>query len=130
MAYSKDEGYAENDVSFFNYIFLDNRPTENGQQIRLKLNNLWWYYKEDGSLWDISDGWVDLMYAEKLMKSVIAIFGQEHGTEIYQYIYNIYIDERTKQDSQVRRDRTKTIGNVKVDFNNDGSALYFYFTIK
>ncbi|OGO78086.1 MAG: hypothetical protein A2Y23_15505 [Clostridiales bacterium GWB2_37_7] len=130
VAYSKDEGYAENDVSFFNYIFLDNRPTENGQQIRLKLNNLWWYYKEDGSLWDISDGWVDLMYAEKLMKSVIAIFGQEHGTEIYQYIYNIYIDERTKQDSQVRRDRTKTIGNVKVDFNNDGSALYFYFTIK
>jgi hypothetical protein len=131
VSYSKDEGYADNNVSFFNYIFCDDRPFEDGQQIRLTINRLWWERKEDGSLFrPFKEGWSVPYYADKLKKSVVAIFGQKYGTQVFEYIHGIYIDERINQDPHVRRDKTKTIGSVKIDFHNEASTLYFYFTIK
>ncbi|HYE10847.1 MAG TPA: S-layer homology domain-containing protein [Patescibacteria group bacterium] len=131
VSYSKSRAYAENDVTFFNYVILDDRPTSDGQQIRLLLNRLWWEEKEDGSLYRPSkEGWSVPFYAYKLKKSIIVVFGEKYSEEIYEYIHSIYIDERTNQSTSTSRNKTKTIGNVKIDFYNEAARLYFYFTIK
>jgi hypothetical protein len=139
---SKDSGYAYNGVAFFAYGFADEKPyrlsdsfpnkaLSNNATIQLEINNLWWYYNEDGSEYNpIQKGWSVPYYAEKLKKSCMALFGSDIGNKVYKYVHGIYMDERLMMNSQNQHFRTEIIDNIQIDYYNNGAELHFYFTIK
>jgi hypothetical protein len=142
VMFAKDYNFALNGNSFFSYGFADkipyklnddykNKGLSNNASIQLTIDNLWWYFKEDGSRYNAPrDGWSNPYYVEKLKKSCMAVFGVETGNKVYKYVHSVYTDERIMLATQDTRFKTTTIDNMQVDFFNYGTRLNFYFTMK
>jgi hypothetical protein len=89
--------------------------------ITLNLYRLWREFDENS--------WATPYYETKLKHSLMAIFGEAEGTDIYDYVYGVYIDKRNNPEKYFNKNFTKQFKTVKVDFSNDdGSSLYFYFS--
>jgi hypothetical protein len=132
LRYSKSSAYAFNNNSFFNYIFFEktynnvraswnNSNFSEKSYITLNIDRLWWEA-------DISS-WSTPYYETKLKHSLMAIFGEIEGKQIYEYIYSMYIDKRNNPSKYVNKCITKKFETIQIDFaNDDGSRLNFYFS--
>ncbi|MDF2591005.1 MAG: uncharacterized protein K0S75_471 [Clostridia bacterium] len=132
VALAKASQYAYNDSFFFHYIFFEKVPynaKKDWQEdsfsdkiyISLSLYRLLW--KSDNNNWSTP------YYETKLKHSLIAIFGESEGTDIYNYIYSVYVDKRINDTKYLNKCFTKTFKTVKIDFgNDDSSTLDFYFS--
>lgn len=135
VSFSKSDKYLFNGSYFFTYIFeadngydakADSQNSKsnfsNNVAFSLWLRSLWW----DG----VPDDWCDPFYEDKLRGSVIAIFGEEVGNPIYEYVLNEY-KTRRNSGSLGEISKTKIFGNVQVDFyTGDSSILHFFFSYK
>ena len=92
--------------------------------LSLDLNQLFWGI-------DGQDHQSKAYYEKKLRDSLVALFGETTGVDIYQYVYEQYIRERASDDINYYRDKglsdTKTFGNIKVDYLI-GASDSFYFS--
>jgi hypothetical protein len=124
--------FASNNYYLFQYIFyekeydniregwMDEKFSEKSF-LTLNLYSLWKDFDKNS--------WSTPFYETKLKHSLIAIFGETEGKQIYDYVYAMYLDKRVNSEKYVIKNFTKTFKTVKVDFpNDDSSALYFYFS--
>ena len=88
-----------------------------------------------GKIWEdfAPDGWVDWFYANKLRMSLIALFGEKDGHEIYEYVLDEYIKYRLAGGPQSTGYKyiyqTKDIGNIHIDYiTGDNATLRFHFS--
>lgn len=75
--------------------------------------------------------WDSPFYKEKLKDSLTAVFGDDPGNEIFQYIFDLYLDKRQKGTEAYNKvTKTERFGNIQVDFYNlpDFPALFFAFS--
>jgi hypothetical protein len=132
VALAKASQYAFNSSFFFHYIFYEKEPYNakvdskepkfsDNVYITLSLNDLWWDFD--------TNTWSTPFYETKLNHSLIAIFGDTEGEEIYNYIYGAYLDKRNNPNKYINKNFTKKFSTVKIDFaNDDGTTLNFYFS--
>jgi hypothetical protein len=132
LRYSKTSGYAFNGYSYFNFIFFEKNYYNAKQDwknsnfsdktfMTLTLNSLWRTFDENS--------WSTPHYETKLKHTLIAMFGEVEGKEIYDYIYSMYIDKRNNPSKYMDKCFTKKFKTIQVDFANDaGSPLNFIFS--
>lgn len=132
VSFAKSSGYASNNYYLFQYIFYEkeyaniregwmNNEFSEKSFLTLNLYRLWWDFDKNS--------WSTPFYETKLKCSLIAIFGEIEGQQIYDYIYGMYIDKRKNPEKYENKNFTKTFTKVKVDFpNDDSSTLHFYFS--
>jgi hypothetical protein len=131
IGFSKSIDFAFNSSYFFQYLFYEkayNNVKEGWSTssfseksyITLNLYSLWWNDDPD---------WSTPYYETKLKHSLMAIFGEVEGKDIYTYVFSMYLDKRNNPDKYTNKRLTKSFRTVKVDFGNDESAeLCFYFS--
>ncbi|MDF2531140.1 MAG: hypothetical protein K0Q65_721 [Clostridia bacterium] len=130
--YAKSSGYAFNDALFFGYMFFEKEPynaRSDGKEP--KFSDKVYIILSLDRLWRTPDpnSWSTPYYEAKLKHSLMAIFGEVEGEDIYDYVYGSYIDKRKNPQKYVDKNFTKTFTTVKVDFpNDDGSGLTFCFS--
>ncbi len=86
-----------------------------------------------GNLWDTKPNpWSTPFFEEKLKNSLIALFGEANGMDIYKYVLESYLTKRNNPEKRVLE--TKRFGNIQVDyvsadyFTGHGAKLYFNFS--
>lgn len=132
LRYSESAPHAFNGNSFFNFIFSEN----NYYNAKQDWNNSNFSEKSYitltvSALWETFDknSWSTPYFEIKLKHSIMAIFGETEGKEIYDYIYSMYIDKRNNNSKYFNKCFTKKFKNIQVDFSNDtGSPLSFHFS--
>ncbi|MFZ5351272.1 MAG: hypothetical protein ACOZCL_00965 [Bacillota bacterium] len=135
---SKDSVYGMNNSYYFAFTFFENNNLElsrldknfsDNSFVKLDLSRLWWERDDEGNLYMPSmSGWVVEKYAVKLKKSLMTLFGEETGKQLYDYVVDIYEKQRTTDDYN-NKSFTKVIDGVQIDLQTDDSArLNFYFS--
>ena len=122
-------------ATYFEYYFQDktyfNAKADSGRAdfsdksfLRLALNQLFWGV-------DGQDHQSKTFYEKKLRDSLVALFGETTGVDIYQYVYEQYIRERASEDIAYYYYKglkdTKTFSNIKVDYQI-GTSDFFDFS--
>lgn len=132
VGFTKSSAFASNYNYLFQFIFFEKEPFNAKQDwqeekfsdksfLMLSLYSLWWDFDKNS--------WSTSFYETKLKHSLMAIFGEAEGKQVYDYVYTIYIDKRTHPEKYVNKNLTKTFTTVKVDFpNDDSSTLDFLFS--
>jgi hypothetical protein len=132
LKYSESVFKAFNNHSYFNFAFEENKYYNARQDwsnknfseksyLTLTVSRLWTEFDKDS--------WSTPYFETKLKRSILAIFGEVDGTEVYNYIYDMYTDKRNNPDKYVDKCFTKKIKNIQVDLaNDDSSTLYFIFS--
>lgn len=136
--FAKTELHAINNNNFWSFIFDEKQPFNVKENT---LNEAKSFSKDSiislrlGKIWrDFApDGWIDYFYANKLRASLIAIFGEKYGHEIYEYVLGEYVKYRLAGSATSTGYKyiyqTKEIGNVHIDLiTGDNAILRFYFS--
>jgi len=134
VMYAMGEGQTNIFADFFNYQFLTDKTFDMSYEntkfsknvvIDLAIRQLYWgdEYFESRS---------DPYYVKKLRDSLVAVFGEEQGEPIFEYVYAKYI-QNIKSDTvsyyvRQRLQETKTFGNIKVDYDCTDRYINFYFS--
>ncbi|BBI35014.1 copper amine oxidase N-terminal domain-containing protein [Cohnella abietis] len=138
LTFSKSSVYDARGNHFFKFIFMENDALNNqsyGKQfsdhvsIMFSLERLW----PDDKLPTVTGVWAVPFYENKMRASFFALYGQEYGDKIADYILNHYIQKRTKGMQNYKAVReVKTFGKIQVDFadNGESSTLDFTFSYK
>ena len=129
---SKSLAYANNSSYFFLYRFYEKEAYNAKADWRNDAFSDKVYITLDlYKLWRVADenSWSIPYYETKLKHSLIAIFGEVEGAQIYDYVYGMYIDKRNNPDKYKNKSFTKKFTTVQVDFPNDTSGvLHFNFS--
>jgi hypothetical protein len=132
LRYSKSSAYAFSGNSFFNLIFFEkkyynakrdwnNSNFSEKSFMTLTVSSLWRAFDKNS--------WSTPYYETKLKHSLIAMFGEAEGKEIYDYVYSMYIDKRNNPNKYVNKSFIKKFKTIQIDFpNDDSSPLYFIFS--
>lgn len=132
LRYSKSAPYAFSGNSFFNFIFFEknyynakqdwnNSNFSEKSYMTLTLSRLWRTFDENS--------WSTSYFETKLKHTLMAMFGEVEGNEIYDYVYSMYIDKRNNDSKYINKCVTKKFKNIQVDFaNDDSSDLHFCFS--
>lgn len=136
---AKTELHAINNGEIWKFIMSVNKPYNvkkdhyNSQNPNLSEKSI--ITLRLGSLWQdfAPDGWVDWFYANKLRMSLIALFGEKDGHEIYEYVLDEYIKYRLAGSNESTGYKfvyqTKDIGNIHIDYiTGDSATLRFHFS--
>jgi hypothetical protein len=134
IGFAKNNKYAANGYNLFKYILFEDRYFDNQANwlneyptfskkvvISLLLGKLWFESK---------DKWSTPFYEDKLKSSLKGLFGEATGQEAYDYIFDIYLKNRTAGE-YTNIKTTKTIGNIQIDYGHEpdqGSELIFHFS--
>jgi hypothetical protein len=132
VSVAKSSVYASNFNYLFEFMFYE-KETYNAKRdwndnnfsekiyLTLDLGRLWRDFDKNS--------WSTSFYETKLKHTLMAIFGESEGQQIYDYVYGIYIDKRKNPDKYLNKNFTKSFTTVKIDFpNDDSSMLYFLFS--
>lgn len=136
---------AENNSGNWTYMFYEKEPfnakydSENHNVsdkviISLDLSKLFGgSWKHVPKSYTELNGLVEYEFVNKFRSSIIAVFGEQEGQEIFEYIFSEYTTDRS--DSSIKYTHTdakwkhKTIGKYKIDYMyGDSSVLVFNFS--
>lgn len=93
------------------------------------------YYKYTPTSYTELNGLIDYEYVNMFRASLIAIFGEKDGHEIFEYIFSEYVAERSnpniKYGPNNAKYKYKTVGKYKISYMyGENSSLHFYFSFK
>ena len=130
VTYSKNEKYADNDHYAFKFVFFDTKPFnlyESWLGSRKEFTKNAFLSIELGSLWfsRAPENWVDPFCNEKFKNSILSIFNEKTGLEVYEYILNKYQYVRVNDIRNISE--TKFFENIQIDFFVDNSAILNYY---
>jgi hypothetical protein len=133
VGFSQSYQFASNQNYFFRYIFFEeekynarkdwqNDNLSEDVYMSLNVESLWREFDEKS--------WSTPFYETKLKHSLMAVFGEIEGAEIYKYVYSMYVDKRNNPTKYENKSLSKKFTTVKVDFCNDGqtSVVQLFFS--
>jgi len=140
-SHTKSERRAANGSQEWMFIFREMKPSNIKQsypESKLKHSENAPIYLQLGSVWrdrSPNEGHIDWRFANKLRMNFIAIFGDEAGHKIYEYVLNEYIKYReagsADSTGRVNVFKVKDIDNIHIDYITGTNAiLNFYFSYR
>lgn len=113
-------------VGIFTFDFSEYQRDSYNSQIGLTIDGLRDSSQDYRPCNELSDPY----YTAQLKKSVITLFGEGNGTDIFNYIYDRFLYIFKQDTSPETVVQTKTFKNVTVTFTNHSYECYCYFNIK